>query len=116
MKISVLFPRRRLAGASIPSEAMMHFPLFHNVHLFSTNFRFRLFHKKFDFHPPKFLMTFLVITHKFEIFPLYFSFLTPLPPLSEKCFIPPILPNSPPDFVKFPYFVHAFCDCCFPLL
>jgi len=44
--------------ASIPSEAMMHFPLFQISLLFSKIFPILPFTKKFDFHLPKFLMTF----------------------------------------------------------
>jgi len=62
---SRLNPENEAAGASIPPEAMMHFPLFQIL----PYFRFFLdsveifpilpFPKKFlDFHPPKFLMTF----------------------------------------------------------
>src|SRR6218665_2073912 len=54
------------AGASIPPETMMHFPLFQIVPLFWRNFQtlgkiftILIFSEKFlDFHPPKFLMTF----------------------------------------------------------
>src|SRR6218665_1172080 len=63
-------------GASTPPEVMMHFPLFHISPLFSKNFKtlwkiskmLPFPEKNFDFHPPKFLMTFfLIIDHKFQI-------------------------------------------------
>ena len=53
-------------GASIPPEAMMHFPSVSDFLLFQKNFQtlWKIFQilpfpeKFFDFHPPKFLMTF----------------------------------------------------------
>src|SRR6218665_1153806 len=69
------------AGASIPSDTMMHFPPCFRFPLFQRNFRtfykfFTLlpFPEKFlDFHPPKFLMTFF-FSHRPQIsnFPLLF--------------------------------------------
>jgi len=66
--------------------------------------------KNFDFHPPKFLMTF------FEISPSIFVLPPKFPPVSTKSFIPLYFAKFSSDFVKFSYFVHAFCDFRFPLL
>src|SRR6218665_1396480 len=75
---------RMQSGASIPSEAMMHFPpvsdfppIFEKFSESVENFQNFTFSEKFlDFHPPKFLMTF-------------FS-----PVVSQKLFFPPFK-NSP---------------------
>jgi len=54
---------QQCTGASIPTEAMMHFPLFPISPYFRKFFRLRDFpnftfpQKIFDFHPPKFLTT-----------------------------------------------------------
>src|SRR6218665_3010441 len=99
-------------GASIPPEAMMHFPLFQISSLFSKNFQtvenvqnFNFSHKFFHFHPPKFLMTFLlVIDHTFRISPSIFSVSVHFPPVSRKLLFPPTLKNFPPVFQKFTCF------------
>ena len=67
----------------------------------------------------KILMTFFSHhpqIYKFEIFPLYYRIFIPFPPHFGKIFHSPYFAKFPPDFVKFPCFVHAFCDFPFPLL
>src|SRR6218665_1259501 len=103
-------------GASIPLEAMMHFPPVSDFPLFSTNFQtlWKIFkilpfpEKFFDFHPPKFLMTF------FRISP-YFPCFSTFPPVSRKLlFRPPTMKNFPPVFEKFTCFLHILCVFRFP--
>jgi len=87
-----------------PSEAMMHFaPCFRFPPLFQTNFSdsvqnfpvFSFREKNFGFHSPKFISDdlFLVIAHKYEIFPLYFRI--NFPPYFGKIFRSPTLQNFP---------------------
>src|SRR6218665_844302 len=91
------------SGASIPPEAMMHFPPVSDVPLFSKNFQtlwkiFKIlpFHEKFlHFHPQKFLMT--CFSHRPEIsnFPPTFPVsVHHFPPVSRKLLfrIPPYFP------------------------
>ena len=66
--------------------------------------------KFLDFHPPKFLMTFLflVIDHKFRIspiFPVSVHFL----PVSRKLLFPPTFKNFLPVLEKFTCFLHTLC-------
>src|SRR6218665_3791187 len=102
--------------ASIPLEAMMHFPPVSNFPLFSTNFQtlwkiFKIlpFPENFlDFHPPKFLMTFLE-------FPPIFLVSVHFPSVSRKLlFCPPTMKNFPPVFEKFTCFLHTLCVFLFP--
>ena len=113
-----------LAGASIPSEAMMHFPPpFQIFPLFSKNFQtlwkiFQIlpFPEKFlDFIRQNFWWPFfLVIDLKFRISPL-FRYISP--PVSRKLLFPPTFKNFPPVFEKFTCFLHAFlCISFLPLL
>src|SRR6218665_4113578 len=92
-----------------PPEAMMHFSPVSDSPLFSKNFQtlwsiFSIlpFPNKFlDFHPPKFLVTFLlVIDHKFQISPLFplFQYVSPLFP--ENYYLSPYFANLPPCFIK----------------
>src|SRR6218665_1248418 len=93
-------------------EAMMHF---HPVSDFLPYFRKSFetpwkifpilpFSKHFlDFHPPKFLMTFLVIDYKFAIPPYFRCFSTFSPYFGKNC-ISPYFCKFPPDFVKFACF------------
>src|SRR6218665_2535917 len=74
---------------------MMHFPLCFRFppifQKFSHSFKILPFPEKFmDFHPPKFLMTFLVIDHKFRI-PLIFPVSVHFPHVSRKLLFPPPL-------------------------
>src|SRR6218665_1111638 len=71
------------AGASIPPEAMMHFPPVSDFPLFSRIFLtfwkiseiLPFSYKISHFHPPKFLTTFfLFIHHKFLISPFFTAF------------------------------------------
>ena len=99
-----------LTGASIPPEAMMHFPpvsdfppVFEKIFDFLENFKNFTFPEKIShFHPPKFLTTFiLVINHKFRIF-------TAFPPLNrENLLFPPTFLNFPPVFEKFNSYLHT---------
>ena len=100
-----------------PPEAMMHFPLVSKFTPISEKFlrlrrkfsRFYLFRQHFfDFHPLKFLMTFLVIDYKFRnsfLISLFHS----LPPISKKIRNSPYFFKIPPlfrnIFVVFTYFV-----------
>src|SRR6218665_4016079 len=104
-----------LTGASIPPEAMMHFPpCFRFPPLFSKNcltfwkiYKMLPFPEKISyFHPPKFLTTFfLVIDHKFRISPLFY-YISP-PPIRENLLCPPTFQNFPPVFEKFNSFLHT---------
>src|SRR6218665_1149506 len=109
---------QHFAGASIPPETMMHFPpLFQISPLFLENFRtfwkistILPFPEKFlDFHLPKFLMTFfLVIDHKFLIFPPIFAVSVHFPPCFDKNFLSPLLLQIfPPVLDKFTGFLHT---------
>src|SRR6218665_1398116 len=105
----------------MPPEAMMHFPLFQIIApYFRKPFRtpWKIFSslpfsKKIDFRPLKFLTTFflfLVIYHKFSIFPPIFAFrcFNTFPPVSRNMSFPPTFPNFPSDFGKFTYFYMLY--------
>src|SRR6218665_403646 len=87
-----------------PPETMMHFlPCFRFPPLFSKNCKILwkisnilpFLDKISDFHPPKFLMTFfLVIDHKFRIFPISVHF----PPDWQKFLFRPYFHKFPPLF------------------
>ena len=93
----------------------MHFPPVSDFPLFLTNFQtlWKILkmlpfpEKFFDFHPPKFLMTFF--SHRPQI--LNFP---PVFPVSRKLLFPPTFTNFPPVFEKFTCFLHAFCVFRFP--
>src|SRR6218665_3579602 len=113
----------RLPGASIPPETMMHFPpvsdfppifeqfsdseeTFHNF-TFSRNF--------FDFHPPKFLMTFFsFFSHRPKIsnFPPFFLFHNISPLFPENYYFFPYFSKLSPCFTQihllFTYFACIF--------
>jgi len=91
------------------------FPLFQNSPLFPKNFSdpvqnfpdLTFVTKKIRFSSAKISDDlFLVITHK--LLPL-FSFFQSIPPILEN-FSFPTFQNFPPDFLKCPCSVHAFCD------
>src|SRR6218665_997596 len=103
---------------------MMHFPTrFRFPSLFSKKFQtlwtiFTIlpFPEKFlDFHPPKFLMTFLVIDHKFRIPPI-FSVSVYFPPVSRKFLFPPTLKNFPLFYKNSPAFYILYVYFVSPLL
>src|SRR6218665_73145 len=78
---------------------------------------FKPFAEKFlDFHPQKFLMTFfLVIAHKFRIFPPIFTVSIHFPPVSRKLFFPPYFDKfSLPVLDKFTCFLHTLRVFRFP--
>src|SRR6218665_1524221 len=95
------------AGASIPPQAMMHFPLFQIFPLFPKHFLTPLkisqnlpFLEKFsDFHPSTFLMTLFVINHKFQIH---------FPQFQQNYSFPHTFQISPPVFSKFACFYILF--------
>ena len=105
-----------------PPETMMHFPLFQISPYFRKIFwtlrkifAILLFPDKFlDFHPPKFLMTFLVIDHKFRISPLFslFQYIS-----LGKLLFPLLWQNFPPCFTQihllFTYFTCISFPHCF---
>src|SRR6218665_621543 len=99
-------------GESIPLEAMMHFPRVSDSPLFPKN----VSDSVKNFHDLAFSEKNLVITHKYEIFPLYFRSFSSFSPISQKSIIPSTLSNLLPDLIKCPCFVHASCDFPFPLL
>jgi len=84
------------AGAPIPSETMMHFPLFQISPLFLKNFRtfgnfFTILpfpEKCLHFHPPKFLTTFFFNSSTTN-FPLFSAVSVHFPLVSRKLFFPP---------------------------
>ena len=111
------------AGASIPSEAMMHYPLFQISPYFLKKIALRgkifptwPFTKNFlDFNAPKFLMTFFSHwpqIHKCLILP-YFRYFTTFPPFPGKCYFPPTL-QIPSWFRKIYVFLHTFLFFVFP--
>ena len=97
-----------------PPEAMMHFPLCFRFPLVPKNFltpwKISLilpFHEKFfDFHPPKFLMTFFSHQPQISNFPLFSVFKYSFLPISIKFYIPHFskfsrfrtFTSSPPTF------------------
>src|SRR6218665_1571998 len=89
------------AGASIPSEAMMHFPPVSDFPLFSKNFWtfwkisqiFPFPEKISHFHPPKF-------RPQISDFPPYFACFTTFPPDSRKFLISPLFKKFSPCFQK----------------
>src|SRR6218665_2139850 len=112
-------------GASIPSEAMMHF--------LPPCFRFPLFPENvltpwkisqmlpfpeifLDFHPPKFLMTFFSHQPQISNFPLFslFQYISPI--FRQNYSFPPTFNNFLPVFGKFACFFTYFCVFRFPLL
>ena len=112
------------AGASIPSETMMHFPpcfrfppYFRKIFgLWGKFLQILPFPEKFlDFHPPKFLMTFfLVIDHKFRI-PPYFPWFNTFPLCFAKTIISiPTLTKFPPVLDKFTCFLYTLRAFHFP--
>ena len=110
--------KRSWTGASIPSEAMMHFPPpCFSFPLFSKKFQtlWKIFkilpfpEKSLDFHTSKFLMTFLlVIDRKFRV-PPYFPFFpvsVHFPPCFAKIIISPYFEIFSPVFKKYTCFLH----------
>src|SRR6218665_369674 len=101
---------------------MMHFPLFqispYSRKKFRTPwkiFRFDLYPKKFfDFHPPKFLMTFFSHLQVNLNFPPIFAISLHFPHISGKSYFPPIFFKFPSDFVKVTWFLHTLCVFPFP--
>src|SRR6218665_1253906 len=89
-----------LSGASIPPEAMMHF---------LPSFRFPLCFRKISHTPAKIFP----IDHKFVISPSIFGLSVHFPPIFGKFFIP-YFGKIPPVFLKFPSFLHTFCNFRFP--
>jgi len=113
---------RSRQGRPSPSGHNAFSPCFRFPSLFSKNFQtlwkiFKIlpFPEKFlDFHPPKFLMTFfLVIDHKFRIFPSIFPLSIHFPSVSRKLLFPPTLTN-PPCFRKIHRFFTYFMCISFP--
>ena len=114
--LSIIVRQRcELQGRPFPSEAMMHFPL---VSDFPDKFlglcrkfsRFYLFRENISIfiRQNNFWWPFLVIDHKFEIFPSLFSFFPSNSPLFRpNLSFPPTLPNFPPWFRK----ISVFCTC-----
>src|SRR6218665_235925 len=114
------------AEASIPPEAMMHFPPSDSP-LFFEQFSYSVEHllnvtfsrKIFDFHPPKFLMTFFsFFSHRPQIsnFSLFSLFRYILPPCFAKICISPYLKNFPSVFEKFACFLILYVYFLSPLL
>jgi|SRR6218665_3606964 len=105
-------------GASIPPEAMMHFPPVSDFPLISkkivksmetfSNFTFS--QKLFDFHPPKFLMSyFFVIDYKQILnFPPIFAVSVHFLLFRENYYFP-YFSKFPPEFVKFMFFTYFMC-------
>ena len=91
------------SGASIPPEAMMHFPLFQISPYFSKDFQ--TFLKFLVFYSPKFLMTF---------FPCFSTFPPSL--FRENYYFSPSFKNFPSVLEKFTCFLHTLCVFRFPLL
>src|SRR6218665_959612 len=104
----------------------MHFPLCFRFPLFSKNFqalwkicKIVPFPKKcFHFHPPKFMMTFLlVVDHKLRISSLFslFQYISPL--FCKNYYFPPTLKNFPLVFQKFTcFFTYFMCISLPPTL
>ena len=104
------------AGAPIPPETMMHFPLFQISPLFLKSFRtFGNFFYNFTFSRKMSSLSsakisddllFLVINHKFRISPLFSLFHYISPSVSRK-FFHPTFTNFPPVLGKFTCFLHT---------
>src|SRR6218665_3197702 len=80
-------------------------------------FQFYLFLKNFLIFIQKIsddLLFFLVINHKFRIFPLFslFQYISPL--FSENYYFPPTFKNFPPVLEIFTCFSHTLCVFRFP--
>src|SRR6218665_2784541 len=96
------------SGASIPSETMMHFPLFQISPLFSKKFRalrkilkMLPFPEKFlDFHPPKFFSPYF---RCFSTFPLPCLAKIIISPYFDK-FSPLFYANSTAFYILYVYF------------
>src|SRR6218665_522315 len=113
------------SGASIPPEAMMHFPpLFQIFPLFPKNFLTPCKISQilpfpgnfFGFHLPKFLMTLLFWSSatNFE-FPPYFRYVNTFPPIFRQNYsFHSTFINFPPVFSKFTCFLHTLCVFRFP--
>src|SRR6218665_3547750 len=107
-------------GRPSPPETMMHFPpcfrfppyfrKIFGLSEFFYNFTFSL--KILYFLPPNFLMTFfLVINHKFRIFPPYFRCFSTFPPCFAKIILSPLLLQIfPPVLGKFTCFLRTLRD------
>jgi len=104
-----------------PLKPMMHFP---PISDFPPLFRifqslgkfFKLFPQKCMFHPPKFLMTFLlVIDSEFVNSPL-FSQKPYISSLFRKIYFPLFFLKFPPDFLEIMCFLPTLHVFCFPLL
>ena len=98
-------------GASIPHEAMMHFPHASVPPYFQKIFilcgKFSKFPEKFlDFYLSKFLMTIFLVIDQPQI--------SNFPPVSRKLLFPPYFQKFPPVFEKFTCFLHTFCVFRFP--
>ena len=107
-------------GASIPSEAMMHFrfpPIFEKNSDSVENFPNCTFsHKSFDFHLQKFLMTFL-FSHWLQILnPLYFPCFSTCPPILGKLLFPPCFCKNSPWFRKIYVLFTGLCVFHLPLV
>src|SRR6218665_1618663 len=63
----------------------------------------------FDFHPPKFLMTFFSYRLKILNFSPIFAVSVHFPLSFTKITFSPTLKYFPPDFIKFTCFLHALC-------
>jgi len=105
-----------------PPEAMMHFPLLSDIPPISEKFlrlrrkfsQFYLFRKRFSiFICQNFLWLFLVIDHKFVIFPSIFA-LSVYFPLFRKNLHSLLWQIPPSDFVKFLCFFTYFLWFSFP--
>ena len=97
------------------------FPLFPKKFSDSVeNFPNFTFFKFFRFSSAKISYDlFLVINHKFRIFPPSFpiSIHFPIsPPISPKLFFPPYFSTFTPCFRHFSSFLHTLYDFCFPLI
>jgi len=113
------------AGASILPEAMMHFPLFQISSYFPKKFQTPW--NIFPILPPfptnfsifihqNFWWLFLVIDHKFWIYPYFYCFST-FPPYFEKIIISPYFSKFPPWFRKITcFFLHTLCFSFPPLI
>ena len=98
-----------------PSDSPLFFEQFsYSVeHLLNVTFS----RKIFDFHPPKFLMTFFsFFSHRPQIsnFSLFSLFRYILPPCFAKICISPYLKNFPSVFEKFACVLHTLCVFPFP--
>jgi len=110
-------------GASIPPEAMMHFPPFSDFPLFSKKFQtlwksFNIlpFPETFlDFHPSKFLMTFFSHRPQISNSP-YFPCFSTFPLFRENYYFPPLLSQIYPCLKKIHLLFTYFTCISFPLL